>query len=101
MTSARPPATALLGARPGGFALPSYTITGNTTRCCPAEGIKVNTVAVVEPRFGSAFNWSHIVQDCRVREGACGRRLSNGIRIFQRPEPIPEGVCLADFEHAS
>lgn len=47
-------------------------------------------MAVVEPQFGSAFNRSHIVQDCRVREGECGRRLSNGIRIFQRPEPIPK-----------
>ncbi|MCK1407741.1 hypothetical protein [Bradyrhizobium sp. 76] len=37
MTTAKPPARygAIGGARPGGFALPSYTTTGDTTSCPP------------------------------------------------------------------
>lgn len=38
MTTAKPPARygAMWGARPGGFALPSYTTTGDTTTPCNA-----------------------------------------------------------------
>jgi hypothetical protein len=44
VSTAKPPATALFeGARAGGFALPSYTITGDTTGHSAAAFLKAAT----------------------------------------------------------
>jgi hypothetical protein len=55
---------------------------------------------LVDPQFADAFaNRFHIAQVAEFETADAGGDPSNGIRIFERPEPIHKSVCLADLEH--
>jgi hypothetical protein len=81
VTTAKPPARygAIGGARPGGFALPSYTTTGDTTRNTTAERHIVRSVKL-------------LLRRANQRQTGDGRRFRNAARNSRR------GVSSAQFE---